>query len=122
MKAPLELRRATVRGAARTAPPARTHPLPQAVAAPGFRFADVARSGRDFSRPPGRREWSAADGIRVSVADPPSQSYGRGDNVELDREFVTTLAGPSGSLSVSWSTSIRIVKGELDTNELTAGS
>jgi hypothetical protein len=75
---------------------------------------DIAKSGRDATRAPFRQEWSNV----ISMADPPSLSYGPGTNAEWDRSFVTSLVGPGGRRSVNWSTSIRIVGGSVTRNTI----
>ncbi|MFS8085945.1 MAG: hypothetical protein ACMG6H_09965, partial [Acidobacteriota bacterium] len=80
---------------------------------------DIAASTRDFSRPPTRREFGpAGGGWAISMADPPSLGFNGSMNAEFDRDFVTTLIGPTGRRSVSWSTSIRIVSGSVTRNTI----
>jgi len=85
----------------------------------GQTWDDIAASGRDASRPPFRREWTGGGNRYISMADPPSVGYGASSNIEFDRDFVTSLAGPGGSVSVSWSTSIRVVGGSVTRNNIT---
>lgn len=89
----------------------------------GRTFDDVAKSGRDASRPPFRQEFlgggSAPLGYIISMADPPSTGYNSTSNIEHDRDFVTSLVGPSGRQSVSWSLSTRISGGAVTRNVLT---
>jgi hypothetical protein len=80
---------------------------------------DIAKSGRDASRPPFRQEWNNATGHVVSMADPPSVLYKTTSNIDFDREFVTSLTGPDGSVSVNWSTSIRVASGTVARNTIT---
>lgn len=75
---------------------------------------DIAKSGRDFTRPPARQDWFN----NISIADPPSIPYTATSNVEFDRSFATSLVGPGGRRSVNWSTSIRIVKGRVTRNNV----
>lgn len=87
----------------------------------GKTMDDIAKSGRDASRPPFRQEFldtDGAQGLAISMADPPSVVYGAGDNIEWDRSFVTSLIGPSGRRSVNWSTSIRVVSGSVTRNTI----
>jgi hypothetical protein len=55
------------------------------------------------------------------MADPPSTYYNNTDrrDVEHDRDFVTSLQGPSGTQSVSWSLSTRVSGGVVTSNVLT---
>ncbi len=89
----------------------------------GRTFDDVAKSGRDASRPPFRQEFlgggTAPLGFIISMADPPNTGYTATSNIEHDRDFVTSLVGPSGRQSVSWSLSTRISGGAVTRNVLT---
>lgn len=89
----------------------------------GTTVDDIAKSGRDATRPPFRQEFlgggTAPLGYIISMADPPSTGYNSGDNIEHDRNFVTSLVGPSGRQSVSWSLSTRISGGTVTSNVLT---
>jgi hypothetical protein len=82
-----------------------------------------AKSGRDASRPPFRQEFlgggSAPLGYIISMADPPSTGYNASSTIEHDRDFVTSLVGPGGRKSVSWSLSTRIAGGSVTSNVLT---
>ncbi|WP_173085976.1 hypothetical protein [Phytohabitans rumicis] len=78
----------------------------------GQTFDDIAKSGRDASRAPFRQEWLGG-GLNISMADPPSIGYGATTNAEWDRDFVTSLIGPGGRQSVSWSLSIRVTSGSV---------
>jgi hypothetical protein len=82
----------------------------------GKTFNDIAKSGRDASRRPFRQEFMDTSGYCITMADPPSVVYQASTNLEFDRDFVTSLRGPSGSRSVSWSTSIRIAGGRVTRN------
>jgi hypothetical protein len=85
----------------------------------GKTMDDIAKSGRDASKPPFRQEFSAgANTWAISMADPPSVSYGPSSNIEWDRSFVTSLVGPGGRKDVNWSTSIRIVNGSVTRNTI----
>jgi hypothetical protein len=84
----------------------------------GQTFDDVAKSGRDQSTAPFRQMWLDG-GLNISMADPPSIDYSSLTSAEIDRDFVTTLTGPDGSMSVSWSTSIRITGGSVSSNTVT---
>jgi hypothetical protein len=79
---------------------------------------DIAKSGRNASGAPFRQEWAGGGGYIISMADPPSIGYGPGDNIEHDRDFVTSLVGPSGRASVNWSTSIRVSNGVVTRNTI----
>jgi hypothetical protein len=90
----------------------------------GTTFDDVARSGRNFSQAPSRQEFfgggAAPLGFIISMADPPSVSYNSSrPNVERDTNFVSSLVGPGGRQSVSWSQSVRVVGGVVSVNTLT---
>jgi hypothetical protein len=85
----------------------------------GKTFDDIAKSGRDATRAPFRQEFMNLDGYWISMADPPSVVYGATTDLEFDRDFVTSLVGPSGRRSVSWSTSIRIAGGKVTRNSVT---
>jgi hypothetical protein len=78
----------------------------------GQTFDDIAKSGRDASKAPFRRDWLGG-GYNISMADPPSIGYGATTNAEWDRDFVTSLIGPGGRQSVNWSLSIRIANGSV---------
>jgi hypothetical protein len=78
---------------------------------------DLARSGRNASTRPFRRDWQDSQGWHISMADPPSQRRDKA-NVELDRTFVTSLAGSAGTASVTWKTSIRIANGVVTRNTI----
>ena len=89
----------------------------------GKSFDDIAKSGRDASKPPFRQEFlgggTAPLGYIISMADPPSTGYNATSNIEHDRDFVTTLVGPGGRKSVTWSLSTRISGGKVTRNVLT---
>ena len=89
----------------------------------GMTFDDIAKSGRDASRAPFRQEFlgggTAPLGYIISMADPPSTGYTATSDIEHDRDFVTSLVGPGGRQSVSWSLSTRIVGGSVTRNSLT---
>lgn len=90
----------------------------------GDDFDDIAKSDQDASRPPFRQEFlgggTAPLGYIISMADPPSTGYGAAwHDIEHDRNFVTSLAGPAGRRSVSWSLSTRVVGGRVTRNVLT---
>lgn len=89
----------------------------------GKTFDDIAKSGRDASTAPFRQEFlgggNAPLGYIISMADPPSTGYGSTSNIEHDRDFVTSLVGPGGRKSVSWSLSTRISAGAVTSNVLT---
>jgi hypothetical protein len=90
----------------------------------GKTFDDIAKSGRDSSNAPFRQEFlgggRAPLGYIISMADPPSTPYNSTSmrDVEHDRNFVTSLVGPSGRKSVSWSLSTRISGGAVTSNVL----
>lgn len=84
----------------------------------GRTFDDIAKSGRDATRAPFRQMW-LDNGLNISMADPPSIDYSSLTSAEIDRDFVTTLTGPDGSMSVSWSTSIRVAGGRVTSNTVT---
>ena len=84
---------------------------------------DIAKSGRDASAPPFRQEFlggsGAPFGFIISMADPPSTRYTAGQDIEHDRDFVTSLVGSGGRRSVRWSLSTRISGGTVTSNVLT---
>ena len=84
----------------------------------GKTMDDIAKSGRDASRPPFRREFMGTAGWAISMADPPSVTYGPTSNIDWDRSFVTSLVSPMGRRDVSWSTSIRVVNGAVTRNTI----
>ncbi len=88
----------------------------------GQTFDDIAKSGRNASVAPFRQDFlgggTAPLGYLISMADPPSISYGASTNAEWDRDFVTSLIGPAGKQSVSWSLSIRVVNGRVTSKAL----
>ncbi len=89
----------------------------------GRTFDDIAKSGRDASRPPFRQEFlgggTAPLGYIISMADPPSTGYDSKREIEHDRDFVTSLVGPGGRQSVAWSLSTRMSRGTVTRNVLT---
>jgi hypothetical protein len=89
----------------------------------GRTFDDIAKSGQNASGPPFRQEFlgggNAPLGYVISMADPTSTPYRPTDTIEHDRDFVTTLTGPSGSQSVAWALSTRITAGVVTRNVLT---
>jgi hypothetical protein len=88
----------------------------------GKTFDDLAKSGRDVVHAPFRQEFlgggTAPLGYIISMADPPSTGYDSTSNIEHDRDFVTSLVGPTGRQSVTWSLSTRIAKGVVTSNVL----
>jgi hypothetical protein len=86
----------------------------------GKTMDDIAKSGRDASRPPFRQEFGGISGWAISMADPPSVTYGSASNIEWDRSFVTSLVGPAGRKDVRWSTSIRVVGGTVTRNTISS--
>lgn len=88
----------------------------------GMTFDDVAKSGRDATTAPFRQEFlgggDAPFGYLISMADPPSTGYGARDTIEHDRDFVTSLIGPAGTVSVRWSLTTRIANGRVTRNTL----
>ncbi len=89
----------------------------------GRTFDDIAKSGRDATTSPFRQEFlgggSAPLGYIITMADPPSTGYRPTDSIDHDRDFVTSLVGPAGRTSVSWSLTTRIVNGRVTRNDLT---
>jgi hypothetical protein len=90
----------------------------------GTTFDDLSSSGRDISRPPTRQEFlgggAAPVGYVISLADIPSVPYSPAHpDVERDCNFVTSLVGPGGRQSVSWSQSVRVKGGVVTVNTLT---
>lgn len=88
----------------------------------GQTLDDVEKSGRNASLAPFHQGFVGGGGpplgYIISMADPPSIGYGPGTNAEWDRDFTTSLIGPSGQKSVSWSLSIRVVNGVVTRNSL----
>jgi hypothetical protein len=84
----------------------------------GKTMDDIAKSGRDASKAPFRQEFMGTAGWAISMADPPSVTYGPSSNIEWDRSFVTSLVGPGGRSDVNWSTSIRVVNGSVTRNTI----
>jgi hypothetical protein len=88
----------------------------------GKTFDDIAKSGRDASRPPFRQEFlgggAAPLGYIISMADPPSTGYSGTADIEHDRDFVTSLVGPGGTQRVQWSLSTRVTAGQVTKNAL----
>lgn len=88
----------------------------------GKTFDDIAKSHRDATKAPFRQEFLGGDGAPlgyiITMADPPSTGYGATDTIDHDRDFVTSLIGPTGRASVSWSLSTRIVNGKVTKNDL----
>jgi hypothetical protein len=84
----------------------------------GQTFDDIAKSGRDASRAPFRRDWLGG-GYNISMADPPSIGYASTTNADYDRSFVTSLVGPGGRRSVNWSISVRVRSGRVTRNTIT---
>jgi|HubBroStandDraft_1064217.scaffolds.fasta_scaffold01040_8 hypothetical protein len=89
----------------------------------GKTFDDIAQSGRDFTRAPARQDFLgggvAPAGYIISMADPPSVNFGPSrPDVERDTDFVSSLVGPGGRQSVSWSQSVRVAGGVVTANTL----
>jgi hypothetical protein len=89
----------------------------------GTTVDDMARSGRDYEHAPARQDFlgggGAPLGYIISFADPPSEAYSAArHDVERDVNFVSSLSGPAGSMSVSWSQSLRVVGGAVTRNTL----
>jgi hypothetical protein len=92
-----------------------------ATALEGTTVDDIARSGRDFTRAPARQDFlgggDAPLGYIISMADPPSEAYSATrHDVERDVDFVSSLVGPGGRQSVSWSQSLRVTGGAVTGN------
>lgn len=90
----------------------------------GTTFDDLKRSRRDFSIAPSRQDFlgggTAPLGYIITMADPPSVNYGPSrPEVERDTNFVSSLVGPGGRQSVSWSQSVRVTGGSVTRNTLT---
>jgi hypothetical protein len=84
----------------------------------GKTLDDIASARQDASRAPFRQEKRDALGIHISMADAPAARFRGQPNLELDRNFVTSLVGPGGSQSVTWSQSIRFVNGRVTKNDV----
>jgi hypothetical protein len=114
--------------------PSKSFTLEQTVTHPRLRFNgvadpqegktidDIANSGRDYSRPPRRQEFlrgpAAPFDYIISMADPPGVRRIRKGSIEIDSNFKTSLVGPGGRQSVTWSTSTRISNGRVIRNIL----
>ncbi len=90
----------------------------------GTTFDDLARSRRAVQSFPFRQEFlgggAAPLGYIISMLDPPSMPYNAATTSgEFDVSFVTSLIGPSGQQSVSWSISVRIANGAVTSNTVT---
>jgi hypothetical protein len=87
----------------------------------GMTFDDLGKSGRDVSNAPFRQEFLGGSGAPlgyiISMADEPNTAYGATDTIEHDRTFTSSLVGPGGSKSVSWSLSTRITNGAITKND-----
>jgi len=91
----------------------------------GTTFDDIGRSGRDASRAPFRQDFlggtvparGAPFGYIISMADSPNSAYGPTDTIERDNTFTSSLVGPGGRKSVSWSLSMRITNGAVTKND-----
>jgi hypothetical protein len=84
----------------------------------GQTLDDIANAHQDASRPPFRQERRDNLGIHISMADAPAARFRGQPNLELDRDFESSLVGPGGSQSVTWSQSIRFVNGKVTRNDL----
>jgi hypothetical protein len=89
----------------------------------GTTFDDIATAGRDATRPPFRQDFLGGEvnppapmGYIISMADPPSASYGPPNEVEVEDRFVTSLIGSGGRQSVRWSRRVRVTGGRVTTN------
>jgi hypothetical protein len=96
----------------------------QISAREGQTFDDRARSQRDVQHAPFRQEFlgggKAPVGYIISFADVPSFGYGPNiKSAEWDSHFVSTVHGPGGSGSVSWSISARVTNGKVTKNTVT---
>jgi len=85
----------------------------------GQTFDDIAKSGRNASIPPFRHDFlgggTAPLGYIISMADPPSVPVSATD-IERNLDFVTSLVGPGGRKSVSWSLSTTVTGGAVTNN------
>jgi hypothetical protein len=89
----------------------------------GGSFDDIKESGRDPSKPPFRQEWLGENGYSISIADIPgygerAKAFSSSTNIEIAKDFVTSLVGPGGSMSVDWSYRLRIEDGIVTENEI----
>lgn len=81
----------------------------------GQTLDDIARSGRDQSRPPFRQTWLGA----VSMADPISGiKYATLRTYEWEVNLTTSLAGAGGTASVDWGVTVEASAGRVTKNEL----
>jgi hypothetical protein len=88
-----------------------------ATAREGTSADDIAASGRDASRAPFRQEWLGG-GLNISMADPPSSTYGASTNKEYIKDFETSLVGPGGRRTVNWTISLKIENGGVVRNSV----
>ena len=89
----------------------------------GGSFDDIKESGRDPSKPPFRQEWLGENGYNISIADipgygEPAKAFSSSTNIEVTKDFVTSLVGPGGSMSVDWSYRLKIENGIVIENEI----
>lgn len=76
---------------------------------------DIAKSGRDASKAPFRRDWLEA-GYNASMADPPNSPYSASTSKEYVKKFVTGLKGPGGEKTVDWTIELKIENGKVTRN------
>jgi hypothetical protein len=88
-----------------------------ATAQQGTSADDIAKSGRDASKAPFRRDW-LEDGYNVSMADPPNSPYSASTNKEYVKDFVTGLKGPGGEATVNWTIKLKIENGKVTQNSV----
>ena len=81
----------------------------------GQTIDDIARSGRDQSKPPFRQTWVGA----VSMADPISGiPYSTLKSYEWEVNLTTSLTGAGGSVSVNWGVTVEAAGGKVTKNEV----
>lgn len=81
----------------------------------GQTLDDIARSGRDQSRPPFRQTWTGV----VSMADPISGiPYAGLNSYAWEVNLTTSLAGAGGTVSVGWGVTVEASAGKVTKNEV----
>jgi hypothetical protein len=81
----------------------------------GTTFDDIARGGRDATKPPFRQEF----GFAVSMADPISGMPYKGlASYEFKVNLRTSLIGPAGTESIDWGVTVEAKAGKVTKNEV----
>jgi hypothetical protein len=91
----------------------------------GTSVDDIKESGKDASKAPFRQDWLDDEGYHISMADVPGYyelgraAFSSYTNIELVKDFVTSLVGSAGETSVNWSYRLKIEDGKVIENEVT---